>query len=449
MNKNVIGYNYLHKLCSKLLDIRSKNHLLRTIPDSSKLFTNRFDQDYFYKASALLSQKLLQTDKLSDLNQLNLNSNDYLGVSRSKIFNIHDIELAKNFPLGSHSSRLLGGNHPIFELLETQARDLLGFEQCLFVPSGTIANNSLAQLFRVLADISGEKNTINFFSDRLNHASTIDGISYAKGEDNCKLYIFNHLDLKDLLKKIDLVDRYSKLNIIFCEGLYSMDSDGYNLDMLIQILLNKKNILVLDEAFSIAINYPNHHLTLASALFQSPKIKHHYQDKYSLNNLRKKIIGIYPLGKSLGINGALVGISQPMKSIWINFARSFIYSTAPSPLIAASIVTRLLALEHITQLSDKLSSISIKLYSMLSQEIPYQVYGYGNQIITIIVKDPKLAVFIADHLKTNSSIYLSAIRYPTVDHHLSRVRLIVHPFLKDHDLTSITNGIKQAIADFK
>ena len=430
------------KRCQKDGLYRSlKNHEEFNSTDLKKHSVN-IDIDYFASLSSQLAKNLLSTNRLTHHQQYNFNSNDYYAIERSKAAHKIDIKLLDILPLGVNSSRLVGGNHAILDLLESQAKKTLGFDQALFIQSGTIANNTIARLLLKIASSSNIENKLYFFSDELIHASIIDGISYSKIAKQQKI-IHKHINLNDLYSKIQSVQNKSIANIIFAEGIYSMDGDGFNLKQLNSINSSAKNMLIIDEAYSLGMTKTKNHINLISSLdsFKNrPKTQNNNNNKNNNNDLTQNVIGIYPCGKLLSIPGAIIGMPDYLKKIWINFARSFIYSTAPSPLVSASALTRLMAIELVQDLKYRIFETSNYLSTELEKACNYEIKGQGSQIISIVLKDNILVDKLTADLK-KTGIYTYAIKYPTVAKNSARIRLSLHPFLQKSDIDFIVKNI--------
>jgi 8-amino-7-oxononanoate synthase len=122
-------------------------------------------------------------------NLIDLTTNDYLGLARSEEFQRTSWLRSEALPAGSSSSRLVGGEHPIFGELEVAFAKYKGAETSLYFPSGYAANEGLAVALS-FADVA-------IFSDSLNHASIIDGIKLSK-VDKSRRFVFPHLDYESL-----------------------------------------------------------------------------------------------------------------------------------------------------------------------------------------------------------------------------------------------------------
>ena len=241
---------------------------------------------------------------------VDFSSNDYLGFSKNlDIPTIASKILMKyhNQPIGATGSRLLSGNHKIHEDLELYLADFYGSESALLFNSGYDAN------LGVLATIPQRGDTIVF--DELSHASIRDGIRLS----NAKAFKFKHNDLADLARVIGTIRNKNKEGEIYVitESVFSMDGDSPDLLKLIQYCSENNSHLIIDEAHAVGI-YEN---GLVASL-----------------GLEKEVFArIVTFGKAFGVHGASVLGGVDLRNFLINFARSFIYTTALSPHSAAMI----------------------------------------------------------------------------------------------------------------
>ena len=154
---------------------------------------------------------------------INLCSNDYLGITQSKFSNKQN----------QSSSRLVSGNDNSFRILEKKLAKHKSQECSLIFPTGYMAN------LGVIPSIVGKNDLV--LSDKLNHASLIEACKLT----NAKLSIFNHNDMNDLAYKIKTKD---KRKFIITEGIFSMDGDFSNLNLITEIAEKNNAVVILDDA---------------------------------------------------------------------------------------------------------------------------------------------------------------------------------------------------------
>ena len=241
---------------------------------------------------------LLRVLKLAD-DLIDFCSNDYLGLARQQeIYDAVQQEIDhKGIRLnGSTGSRLIRGNSHLAEELEVFLADFHHAEAALIFNSGYDANLGF------FSSVPQRGDTILY--DRLIHASIHDGIRLS----HAKAFAFNHNDIEDAKR---LFKQSSGQVYIVVESLYSMDGDFAPLNEFAKLCAEMGALMVVDEAHANGIYGPN-----GCGLVHEERILEHC------------IARIYTFGKSIGAHGAVVVGSNLLRSYLINFARSFIYSTA-------------------------------------------------------------------------------------------------------------------------
>ena len=239
-------------------------------------------------------------------------SNDYLALAESDVLKRAVTEaLARGVPPGAGGSRLLRGNHPEHEALEAEAAAFFGAEAALYFPTGFAANAALLSTLPRKGDV--------IVQDALIHASVREGVRLS----GAAVIETPH---NDVTAMDDALTRWRRDGgpgggkgrpWIAVETLYSMDGDRAPLDDLVALAARHDAMLVLDEAHATGV-YGAQGKGLGAALEGAANI-----------------ISLHTCGKALGAAGALVCLPRVLRDFLVNRARGFIYSTAPSPLMAA------------------------------------------------------------------------------------------------------------------
>ena len=247
-------------------------------------------------------------------------SNDYIGFALSEtIFQeSHQYLIDKNIKTnGATGSRLLSGNHQLYQEAEKRISQFHQSESALIFNSGYDANVGFFSSVPQKGDF--------ILYDELSHASIRDGLQLS----NAKSYKFKHNDLDDLEQLILRIQKEHSEIYIVTESVFSMDGDTPHLKELVQ-LSNKYNCyLVVDEAHAMGVFG-----TKGEGILQLEEIQ---------NNVFARII---TFGKGLGCHGAAIVGSLELQEYLINFSRSFIYTTGLSPHAVATI---LIAYQHLEQ----------------------------------------------------------------------------------------------------
>ena len=246
-----------------------------------------------------------------DCFQFDFYSNDYIGFSSSIEIKkeVENILSDKKIQNGATGSRLLSGNFPLFEIAENSIKDFHNAESALLFNSGYDANVGFFSCVPQRGDV--------ILYDTYIHASIRDGISLSLA----KSFKFKHNNLEDLEH---LLKKYSESNtsvFIVTESVFSMDGDSPDLHQMAYLADRYNAFLVVDEAHALGV-FGFQGCGLVQQL-----------------GLEEKVFArIVTYGKALGCHGASILGKQILKDYLINFARSFIYTTAMSPHSVATIL---------------------------------------------------------------------------------------------------------------
>lgn len=400
-----MGIDYLNSCMEKELDYLKSVDRYRELKSSSGIGISLLNED-LNKLADRLSAELLSFNSISANETNNLNLNDYLGIGRTGVLDEHISDLALRFPIGSHSSRLLGGNHEIFEALENEVSNHLNKDSALYFNSGFNANETLANL------LSFEG--VSFFSDKLNHASIIDGIRHS-GFPKEKRQVFGHLDYNELESMLKASE--SKCNVIFCEAIYSMDGTKSDLSRLSSLAKKYNGVVIVDEAHSYGV------------------VGKEGAGLYSQIKPSENFISVVTCGKAVATSGAFIIGNGILRDYLINKSRHFIYTTAPSPLVAAATLLSIKIIRRSDELRNRLETIA----SSFRDDLRKKQINIGNSeshILPIITGCELSANSLARKLLTKK-ITCGAIRPPTVPQGESRVRISLHPGIGQNLLGNI------------
>ncbi|MFW7379508.1 MAG: aminotransferase class I/II-fold pyridoxal phosphate-dependent enzyme [Oligoflexus sp.] len=343
---------------------------------------------------------------------LDLTHNDYLGLGHSADFQSRVRRQCQSDPVGAGASRLLGGEHSIYQKLEAEFCRFKRVQQSLYVSSGYTANEMLSALLQFPQ--------VKIFSDELNHASIIDGIrmSQLSKERRC---VFPHNDMIALRQALQKSD--AEINFIWTESVFSMDGDFAPLSELFQLAEDFRGILLVDEAHAIGCYGPQ-----GEGLFAE------------LGLDAKQCITINPCGKAVAAGGALLTGPEWFRDYLINFARPFIFSTAPSPWVAHAVHTAIQSFPDMKTERSHLKSISARLREALT-DMGFDVGPSTSHIIPIIVGSEAQSMHLEEHLR-QQQILAKAIRPPTVPPQSCRIRLSLNSHLTDDHINQLIEAFR-------
>ncbi|NTA82900.1 8-amino-7-oxononanoate synthase [Agrobacterium tumefaciens] len=326
---------------------------------------------------------------------IDFTSNDYLGLAdapRLKAAITDAIE--RGVPVGAGGSRLLRGNHPEHEALETEAAVFFGAERAIYFGSGFAANVALFSALPLRDDL--------VLYDALIHASVHDGIAAGKA----KAVAVPHNQVEAFEREIN---RWRQAGgkgrpWIAVESLYSMDGDRAPVAALADLAGRHGGFLVVDEAHATGVFGPGGR-GLAAEL-----------------EGRGNVVALHTCGKALGLSGALISLPAVLADYLTNRARGFIYSTAPPPLMAAAVreALRIVADEpwRRIRLEELINLASEQLRSRLA------VTPGGSQILPVMIGDNARALKIATRMR-DGGFDVRAIRPPTVPEGTARLRIAI------------------------
>jgi len=346
------------------------------------------------KAGNLRSLKQIDEDQF----KLNLSSNDYMGIAKLKL------SIPEEKGMGSGSSRLLTGNFQAYQTLEDELEQQFG-SPALFFNSGYHANIGILPALTSKGDL--------ILSDKLNHASIIDGIKLSDAD----YHRYKHLDYAHLERLLEKYRNNYNHVIIVSESIFSMDGDIADLLKLIEIKEKYECLLYIDEAHALGIRGEKG-LGIA-------------EEQNCLSEI-DLLVGTF--GKAMNSVGAYLICNAIIKNYLINKMRSLIFTTALPPISIAwnlQILKQSLGMnkerEHLQKLSNQfrksLSDIGIKT-------------GGESNIIPVMIGDSEICKNLAEQLQ-NLGYLVFPIRPPSVPPNTSRLRLSLSADMTWEDLKEL------------
>ncbi|MBF0522780.1 MAG: 8-amino-7-oxononanoate synthase [Candidatus Omnitrophica bacterium] len=323
---------------------------------------------------------------------LNFCSNDYLGLANDKRLKDAAKECITKEGLGSGASRLVCGNLSAHVELEKSLAEFKGTESALVFNTGYMANVGIISALFDRQDM--------IFADKLNHASIVDGILLSQAK--FKRYPHNDMGaLEELLKT-----ETGKKRVIITDSVFSMDGDLAPLDKIVELAKKYDCLVMIDEAHAFGIMGKN-----------GKGLVEHF-------GVEKEIdIQMGTLSKAVGSFGAYVCGSSKLKTFLVNKARSFIYTTALPPSVAAASKMGIDIIRQDLALRQKLWDNTKMLHQELKR-LGFNIMNTETPITPIFVGDAVEAIHFSKKL-FEAGILISAIRPPTVPQNTSRLRLTV------------------------
>ncbi len=338
-------------------------------------------------------------------------SNNYLGLANHPRVREASAEAAMRWGIGAGASRLISGTMTIHRRLEERLAAFKGRETALLFGSGYLANTGAIAALARPGDV--------VFSDELNHASIIDGCRLSRAE----VFVYSHRDVEHLAWGIAQAGGRGAL--IVTDSVFSMDGDVAPLQDIVELAQRRRLRVLVDEAHGTGALGPDGRGALAEA---------------GIEDQVDVIVGT--LGKALGSYGAFVACDRTMARYLLNTARTFIFSTAPSPPAVAGALAALDLLEESPRRVDKLAANATAIRSELERE-GFDVCGSRTQIIPLVIGDAQSAMRICEGA-LERGVFAQAIRPPTVPPGTSRLRLSVMASHREQELREAARSIAQA-----
>ncbi len=359
-------------------------------------FLNRLELEL----ASLASQSQLR--RLKVLEGINFCSNDYLGLSTdARLRDAVAAALAAGTATGSTGSRLLSGNAKIWEEVESELAQFTGAEAALYFSSGYAANLGL------LSSIVRPYDTV--FSDRANHASIIDGIRLS----GARKVIFPHLDLDVLERKLRNEDQVRKpgagraRKFIVAESVFSMDGDRAPIAGLVALAEHYDAQLIFDEAHATGVLGPQGRGLVAAAAATG-----------------KVLAVVHTCGKALASMGAFICCSEILRQYLVNRARTFVFSTALPPYMAAQVRAAMRLAVAADCERSHLAELGNHLRARL-RDAGFDTAKSDSQIVPVILGQNERALEFSAGL-CRAGFAVRAIRPPTVPAGGARLRLSLH-----------------------
>jgi 8-amino-7-oxononanoate synthase len=330
-------------------------------------------------------------------------SNDYLGLSGHPGVVAAAQAALDRWGAGAGASRLVTGSRPVHSELEHQLADWKGTEAAVTFPTGFAAN------LGVLCTLGGPG--VRILSDELNHASIIDGCRLSRSA----LAVYRHRDMVHLEEL--LADGASSLpTIVVTDSVFSMDGDVAPLPELVALCARHGALLILDEAHAVL----GPHLPPAT-------------------ETGGMVVRVGTLSKTLGSLGGFVAASRDVVDLIVNRARSYIFSTAPTPADAAAALAALRILR-----SAEGAALTGRLADLIDRvaEAGFAPPGHPSPIIPVVLGSEQAALSASAAL-LDDGLWVPAIRPPTVPVGTSRLRVTLSAAHSDDDVGRLVQALAQ------
>lgn len=316
-------------------------------------------------------------------------SNDYLGLANHPALIAATQQALGRWGVGGGASHLVAGHFAVHEEAEQALAAFCGSEAALLFSSGYAANQA------VITSLVGRGDAV--FADKLNHASLNDACQLSRAS----FRRFRHNDLAQLEHL--LATTPARTRLIAVDAVYSMDGDEAPLKKLQQLADKYDAWLYIDDAHGFGVLGEGRGSAVENGLHS------------------ERLIYMATLGKAAGVAGAFVAASQPLVQWLVNSARTYIFTTAQPPALAAAVLASLQLIagepwrrqrlqQHVRRVRERLADVN---FQLMSSRTPIQ---------PIIIGRNEQAMLLAARLKERG-YWVPAIRPPTVPEGTARLRI--------------------------
>jgi 8-amino-7-oxononanoate synthase len=333
---------------------------------------------------------------------INVCSNDYLGFAREPVASSSEAG-------GAGASALVLGHTRAHREAEESLSRWLGAEAALLFSSGYAAN------LGVVSALAGPGDLV--LSDRLNHASIIDGCRLSRAT----VAVFEHCDVASLEKALRDMRAEHRRCVVVTESYFSMDGDCAPLRRVRELCDTHDAVLVVDEAHAIGVWGAGG------------------RGRCELEDVRPDVL-VGTLGKAFGLHGAFVCGSEALRSYLWNRARSFVFSTALPPALADAVRERLPLVADADARRARLFEVAARLRTTLAGAGAHAL-GEGP-IVPWVIGDAAAAIR-AERALADASVLGLAIRPPTVPEGTSRLRLTATASMTESELTVVCEALAE------
>lgn len=341
---------------------------------------------------------------------LNFSSNDYLALSGNDRVIERAHQALNEHGSAAGGSRLICGDHPLYQRLEEELADWKDRESALVFGSGYLTNIGLISSVTTGRDL--------ILHDELAHRCLLEGARLSEADVDS----FSHNDLDELETQLQSNQSDYDAVLVLLEGIYSMDGDRVPLQSVVDLVDRHGAWLLVDEAHSAGVWGPG-----GSGL--TPSVDGTVE------------IGMGTLSKAFGGYGGYVVGSSRLKDYLVNRAPSFIYSTGLPPAVVAG---NLAALEIIRKDDSRREQLKQRVTRLIDwmegKDIPHP--RPASQVVPLITGSVEDTVEAGDVLR-ELGIYAVPIRYPTVPRNQGRVRFSLRADHRSDDIDQLTEAIDE------
>jgi len=378
-------------------------------PKLIKAFLKEKQQSHLYRKARISQSPQQPHMQINGENILTFCSNDYLGLANHPEVLKAFKQAADKYGVGSGAAHLINGHSIEHQKLEEELAEFTGRDRALLFSTGYMANLGVVNALMERGDM--------IFADRLNHASLID----AGLLSNAKMKRYAHNDINALLKLYS--NNAASNTMILSDGVFSMDGDIAPVKQLAEIAKQQRAWLMIDDAHG----FGTLGATGAGLLEQE-----------SITQQDAPIL-MATLGKAIGTAGAFIAGSHELIEYLIQTVRTYTYTTAMPPAIAAATRASLKVVQHESERREKLNQ-HIQQFKKGTSELGIELMPSDTAIQPIVIGSTEKAMGISTQLQKDG-ILVTAIRPPTVPEGTARLRVTFSAEHTEEDIVILLDAL--------
>lgn len=352
---------------------------------------------------------------LGDKAILSFCSNDYLGLAAHPDIKQAFKDAVDKEGVGSGAAHLLTGHSYYHQALEEKLADFTGQERVLLFSTGYMANLGVIDGLLNRGDV--------VIQDKWNHASLLDGGRLTDADQ----LRYPHADMSLLHKRLHNAAT-AKHRLIVSDGVFSMDGDIAPLPEIMALSEQHHAAVLIDDAHGFGVIGEGGRGTVS-----------HFQITPD-----KAPIVVGTLGKAIGTGGAFVAADELVIETLIQQARSYVYTTAQPPAIAAATLVSLDLVEKEQWRREKLQQL-IQQFRQGAEQLGLELMSSETPIQPVIIGEDKKALEIGAKLE-EQGILVGVIRPPTVPKNTARLRITFSAAHTEQDVDRLLIALEQAYA---
>lgn len=357
--------------------------------------------------------------KIDGKEVLNMCSNNYLGLANNPEVKKAVIDAIGEYGIGAGAVRSIAGTMEIHNKLEEKVASFKHMESSLVYQGGLLAN------LGTIPVLVGKEDVI--FSEELNHASIIDGMRLS----SAKKYVYNHMSVEDLEKKMKEHRKDGKRSLVVTDGVFSMDGDIAPVREIQEVKDRYDTMFYVDDAHGEGVLGKNGRGIV---------------DHFGLQGKVEVEMGTF--SKALGSMGGFVAGNEKLIDLLKQRARPFLFSSALNPGDAAGVLKSIEIMERDDSLVKKLWDNANYLQKGF-RDLGFKLTSTKTPITPVVIGDEKKTLELSSYLYRNEGVFASPIVFPTVAKGVARIRVMPSAIHSKEDLKKTLEAFEKGAKALK